>query len=382
MKYRSSKGTTIDIPDHLSPKDIAAIKADADAGYGTRAQQTANNLGKGGASAPAADSNGDGVFSTEGKSPAELQAMLTRTKAEIARRGAGKAKNFETRLQQIQTALGAAGVTPPLSESLGPDGNIDLNNAAATQEETRKADEDAQFKLDHPDETDQYGNTVSYSRNPDGSVKRTITQGDTAKKFTELATAAASSFHGDEDRKSAEDATYSTLTQYYDRDQAREMEDQKQELANRGIPYDPAAAQDPNSKNLYGRTIGGISQKWQGLKDDASQKAVVAGNQAYATTSAARDSFLTAVTSGANTFGNDFGEYVNRIQKQTGNDDLALLSMSAEQYARLRGLSLSEAQSKRDDATRRAAIAKSGSGGGGGGSSKPKEPAAGFEIVG
>lgn len=48
MKYRSKKGTVINIPDDLDPKEIAKIKADADAGYGTRAQQTANQAGKSG----------------------------------------------------------------------------------------------------------------------------------------------------------------------------------------------------------------------------------------------------------------------------------------------------------------------------------------------
>lgn len=46
MKYTSKKGTVIHIPDGIDPKQIAKIKADADAGYGTRAQQTAKALGK------------------------------------------------------------------------------------------------------------------------------------------------------------------------------------------------------------------------------------------------------------------------------------------------------------------------------------------------
>jgi len=452
MKYRSKKGTVINIPDGLTPRQIESIKADADAGYGTRAQETANRLGKtttpggvatGGAE-PAAKPTPDlqaqiartqaeidkrggpdeapgyatrlqelrGALNGSGGTPPDLQAQIARTQAEIDKRGGpDEAPGYAARLEQLKATAGAPGVPPDVTvdgprvtqpppdqdDTLGPDGNIDQNASFARLEALRKIDEEKQFRRDNPDETDEYGNTVSYYKDANGIIQRKITQGETAKTFTRLATQAADSFNRENDRKAAEDATYGTLTKYYDRDRSRELEEQKQELAERGIPYDPAAAQDVNSKNLYGRTIGGIDQKYTGMKDDASRQAILAGNQAYATTSSARDSFLTAVTNGANTFGSNFKQFVNTVNSHLGDDSLGILSMSVEQLAQNRGISLQEAESVRNDAlslktlkeqTRSnkageriaTKIANKPTGGGGGGGSS--DSAGGFELLG
>lgn len=285
------------------------------------------------------------------------------------------------------------GAVPPQGETVKPDGQIDQDAANARLEAQRQKDREDQFKLDNPDEVDEYGNTVTYKMGPDGKPIRTVTLGDTAKRFRDLATSAADGYDPETDRQKAQDATYGTLTKYYDRDMARENEDAKQEMANRGIPYDPAAAQDPNSKNLYGRTIGGIAEKYRGLKDNAAQQAVLSGNDAFRTTSAARDSFIQTATAGANSYGADFKGYVNNVTSKSGDDSLALLSMTAEQYARLRGVSVQEAQTKIDEARlkeqerankasegiARAAAARSGGGGGGGGGGSGS---GGFEIQG
>lgn len=337
MKYRSKKGTLIDIPDGLTPRQISSIKADADSGYGTRAQETANKLGK----------TPGKVKIPKNEYPAEGQPLISKN--------------------TIDPKTGAIDA-PLASQNVSNAENSDINT---------------NFKNEHPQLiTDANGNTREITRHADGTVTVKDTKGGTAQTFTDLATAAAQSFNGGADRQRAEEASYNTLTKYYDRDMSRELEAQKQELAQRGIPYDPAAAQDPNSQSLYGKTIGAIGQKYQGLKDSASQQAILSGNQAYATDSASRDSFLNAVTQGASTFGGNFGQYSNSVNTDSSQDTKDILSMSAQQYATLHGLSLAEAQSRRDDATRRAAIAKSGSGGGGGGGSAGGNAGAGFEIVG
>lgn len=426
MRYRSTKGTIINIPDGLTPKQIAAIKSDADAGYGTRAQQTADALGAKLTSAPTtptaapAPTRPPATQSGPVRDPAKItryQEAVNRIKTltpgtpEYQRnfeiiKSIGTEYGFQWQDKGVEvtqvpptqaptpatqnpetpspTAVAAAdGATgqpttvptatipptpvpsktpteqpPKLSDAINPDGSINPDAAGGELADARERDEDAQFKLDHPDETDQYGNTITYSRNPDGSVKRTVVQGSAAKAFTDAAIAALGAFRPDADRKSAEDATYATLTKYYDRDMARELEEQKQELANRGIPYDPAAAQDPNSKSLYGRTIGGINEKYRGLKDTAAQQAVVSGNQSYATSSAARDSFLRSVMAGADTFGADYGNYVNTIRSTLGEDTKYLLSLTAEQIATLKGISVQEAASLRDNALRERAQAE------------------------
>lgn len=413
MIYTSKKGTRITIPDGLTAAQIAAIKADADAGYGTRAQQTADRLGA--ALNTTSTTTADSSFTTEGKSLAELQAMLTRTQAEIDKRGgAANAPTYASRLQQIQAAISkqpgqapagpapgtvpdASGYQPgaqpqpaypdtPFKDPGGPinKGTVDPKtgtiNPVAASDDTSAAethDVNTNFQLEHPQLiTDENGNTREITRHADGTVTVKDTAGGISRTFKDLATAAAETFNGSLSRQRAEEATYGTLTKYYDRDMAREMEDQKQELANRGIPYDPAAAQDPNSKSLYGRTISGIAQRYQGLKDAASQQAILSGNQAYATDAAARDSFLNSVVNGASTFGGHFGPYSNSVSTDTSQDTKDILSLSADAYMKKYGID-------QDTYTKKLAIAKSGSGGSGGsGSSKAKEPAAGFEIVG
>ena len=300
MKYRSKKGTIINIPDGLTPKQIASIKADADSGYGTRAQNTANSLAK-------KLSKGGTVRTPKGESPTV---------------------NPET-------------------------GTIDTNSAL---ESVRAANEQTI--------TDQYGNKRTIKIDPVTGATTVIDEaGGTANTFKDLATAAASTFNGAADRTRAEEATYNTLTKYYDRDQAREMEAQKQELAQRGIPYDPAAAQDPNSKNLYGRTIGGISEKYRGLKDTASQQAIISGNQAYATDSAARDSFINAVTNGAGVFDGSFAPF----QGTSGQDTRDLIALSSDAFIKKYGID-------KDAYTKKLAINKPSGGGGGG------QASGGFEI--
>ncbi len=245
-------------------------------------------------------------------------------------------------------------------------GVIDPVKASDDISKAETNDVNTNFQLEHPQLiTDANGNTREITRHADGTVTVKDTAGGTSQTFKDLATAAAQSFNGAADRTKAEDATYGTLTKYYDRDMSREREQAQQEMANRGIPYDPAAEQDPNTKNLYGKTLGAIGEKYKGYRDDASNRAILAGNTAYATDSAARDSFLTAAVNGASTFSGNFGPYQNTVSTNQSANDTEILGMSAQQYATKYGLTLQDAQAKRDDATKRLAIAKSGSGGGG-----------------
>lgn len=260
---------------------------------------------------------------------------------------------------QYEGRSGGYGAAPATKDpGFNPDGTIDRPKTKEELDAIEKERVDRDFKLAHPDRKDQYGNTIHTVMNPDGSTREEVTQGAQAKAFSDAAAAALTTYDPEADRRGATDAAYGTLTKYYDRDKAREMEDQKQELANRGIPYDPAAAQDPNSKNLYGRTIGGIDQKYQGLKDDASQKAILAGNEAYGVTSSARDNFIKAMTAGSQAYGADYGAYQNNIQSQLGDNDKYLLTLTAQQLATIKGISVQEAQGLRDDAQRRADAAE------------------------
>jgi len=385
MKYRSKKGTVINIPDGLSPKQIAAIKADADAGYGTRAQETANTLGKkakpqapagGGTTAPTLESdfNAQSYLRMNPDVAQEAQRLKAqgdpRSVDQIAAdhwmsNGRSEGRTWDRNFQDPGGAIEKGTVSPS--------GTVDPVAAADDVSKAETNDLNTNFNLSQPRIiTDENGNTREVVRNPDGTVTVKDTAGGISKTFKDLATAAAETFNGDVSRQRAEEATYGTLTKYYDRDMAKEMEDSKQELANRGIPYNPEAAQDPNTKDLYGRTIGGISSKYRALKDDASRQAVLAGNQAYATDSAARDSFLRALTEGASTFGGKFGPYNNTVSTDSSADTKDILTLSAAQYMAKYGVD-------QDTYTKKLAIAKQGSGGSSGNKSGDS---AGFEIVG
>jgi len=381
MKYRSAKGTVINIPDGIDPKQVAAIKADADAGYGTRAQKTADSYGKKAASG-SVDYGYGGGLTAEPEPQADTAAPGWDARKEARLNWLMKNRPNDpqvAKLKSLKAGGGVAGgsgvVGPTVSKgTVGKTGTIDPVQAS---EDVAKAEADdiaTNFQLEHPQIiTDANGNTREITRHADGTVTVKDTAGGISQTFKDLATAAAQSFNGDEDRKKAEEATYGTLTKYYDRDMARELEDQKQELANRGIPYDPVAAQDPNTKNLYGKTIGAINEKYRGLKDQASQQAVITGNQAYATTSAARDSFLNGVLNGASTFSGNFGPYSNSVTTDSSGDTKDILTMGAGQYMTKYGID-------QDTYTKKLAIAKQGSGGGGGKSSGSSDSGGGFDL--
>lgn len=326
MKYKSRKGTVINIPDGLSKKQIAAIKADADAGYGTRAQATANKLGK---------------------ALAGNSATPTPNTTEAAPAGTGVVNK--------------------------EDGTVDPVKAIASVGKAENTDVETNFNLEHPSKiTDQYGNSRTIIRHADGTVTVTDEAGGTAKKFKDLAEAAASTFNGEVSRQKAYDAEFGKRTQYLDRNMSREEEEAKQELANRGIAYDPAAVYDPNTKNLYGKTIGGIKENYAGQYRSASDDATLAGNQAYATDANARDSFINAVTTGATTFGGNFGQYANNTTTDSSGDQKDLISLSSAAFLAKYGMD-------KNAYIQQQQINKQGSGGGGGGGG---DSSGGFEILG
>lgn len=331
MKYRSKSGTVINIPDGLTKKQIAGIKANADNNYGKRAQETANKLGK----------------------------QLKKSTPTNPNTG-----------ERAETS-----VSDKVGDAVDPKtGEVDPGKAIDAVADQKKDDITDHFNLSQPMRmTDQNGNVRIITRDPEtNEVTITDELGGTARKFKDLAEAAAQTWQSDTTRKNAEEATYGTLTRFYDRDQSREMEDAKQELANRGIPYDPAAAQDPNSKNLYGKTIGGIGQKYQGLKDNASQQAVLSGNAAYATDVSAQKAFMDSVMSGAAQFSGSWSPYQNQVDPTMTDDVKDIITLSAQQYMTKYGIDETEY-------TKRKAINQQGRSGG---SSSSGTSGGGFEITG
>lgn len=73
------------------------------------------------------------------------------------------------------------------------------------------------------------------------------------------------------------DANYQYLSRDFGTNKAQEIEAAKQDLANRGIPFDP----NPNS--LYGRTMKQLEQKYGDLDMQARQQAIIGGDQTFST---------------------------------------------------------------------------------------------------
>ena len=306
MKYKSKKGTVINIPDGLSAKDIAAIKKDADNGYGTRAQATADKLGK--------------KKQQEASKPADAPQAVDNS-------------------QLVDEKTGAIDTEKTL-EAVRISGNQTI--------------------------TDQNGNKRTIRTDPNtGEVTVVDEAGGTSSKFKDLAEAAASTFNGSVSRQAAYDADFGQRTKYLDRNMERDQTNAKQELANRGIPYNPNEEFDSNSKNLYGRTLGGIRENYAEQYKGAADAATISGNQAFATDAAARDSFIAAATNGATSFG---GQYTP-FQGSGSQDTKDVTALSSAAFLAKYGMD-KEAWSKAQ------ALKKSGGGGGGGAA-----PAAGFEIL-
>lgn len=361
MKYRSKKNVTIDIPDGLTAQQIAAIKKDADSGYGTRAQQTANELGKKLQAKPAAPATPESPAA-----PAQPANTGLNAKQQIRLTWLLKNRPKDPQVAQLQAIQNGAPNTGEgggedtsggIQAALNPDGTVNAGVAADTLGDTARQDLTTNIRNDNPEETDQYGNVLSYTYDDKGNIiGRKVTQGGIAKYFTDMATAAANGYNPDQERQKATDATYSTLTKYYDRDKAKELEDQKQELAMRGIPYDPAAANDPNTKNLYGRTIGAIDQKYQAYKDDATNRAFLAGEESFKNTSNARNAAIGAATGAASYFGGNYGNYSNDNNISLADQEKDLLTLGAQQYATKYGVDAQKAIADKNDLTNRLQI--------------------------
>lgn len=172
MKYRSSKGTVINIPDSATPEQIAKIKARADSGYGIDAQKIAKGIGK-------------------VKTPGKKDPVAT------APDSPGNIDEFLDSILDQYKGLDLSGA-PPLASA-----------------------------------------------------------GD-----TEAA------------RKSAYDSNYALATQGVEEQRARDLEAQKQELANRGIPLNAGGT------DLYSRSIGDVNKRYDTINQNASSQATAAADSA------------------------------------------------------------------------------------------------------
>lgn len=254
---------------------------------------------------------------------------------------------------------------------------------------TSTANKDVQttFNLSNPgQETDAFGNTKVVTVNPDGTVSTKFTAGGASQAFTNAALSGVQGYQPvnlsgapivsggtPQDRQRAEEAAYNVLTRFTDRDRSRELEEAKQELANRGIPYNPNEAYNPNTKNLFGKTIGAINQKYDLDKEQAALRAAGAGNEfMLANTQAsntANQAFVnsalgqnTANLQGINTLG-------QMGQSFAGANNTGVQGVQSNNAANLLGIAQMTVQQIMDkyQVDQATAIAMKNKGGGGGG---------------
>lgn len=305
--YTSPYGTKIDITG-LSSAQVAKVKAQADAKYGTKAAALADSFRK----------------------------QTTKT-----------------------TPTNAA---TPGAPSLGINdktGAINSTTATGTVMNAAAEDTSKNFAMNNPGtQTDVLGNRQDITIDPTtGAVSRTQTAGGAISAANNAFTNAAAGL-GNDGRERAQNAVYGYMTKDYGTAKAQEMEAAKQELAQRGIPIDPS----PGS--LWSKSLKAIDDKYQSLDDQAKNQAVTAGNQTYATNVGAVGTLGSAV--GGLT--PSFTPYAGAQSNQSANLQQLLSTISAADMTKY-GIDQDTMVKLKQIAA--AKSGGGGGGGGGGGSTAP-----------
>lgn len=166
-------------------------------------------------------------------------------------------------------------------------------------------------------------------------------------------------------RLEEENIIYGQETKDLERNRTRDLEEMKQEMANRGIAYDPA-----NPESLYGKSVGSVTEKYDDASQDARDRARINSTQLMsakaATNKTAYDSFIETATK-------SYNSQLDGINAGSG-----ALSVLMQKY----GIDREEAQRilDRKSAERIAKMeigARNRGGGGGGGASS----GGGFQIM-
>lgn len=151
---------------------------------------------------------------------------------------------------------------------------------------------------------------------------------------------------GDGGRDKAYNSTYAHFNQYNDQDKAKEIEDKKQELINRGIPEQ--YSNDPNHPTVWEQAMGNINRTYDAKTEDAQNRAQMAGTDAY-------NSSVNAL----GVLGQSAGGFLGTLSQ----DQLSRLGLSQNQMLELKKIELEKQK-----------IAKIGSGGSGGGGGDNTSP--------
>ncbi len=162
-------------------------------------------------------------------------------------------------------------------------------------------------------------------------------------------------------RKAAYDANYALGTQGVEEQRARDLEAQKQELAQRGIPL------NAGGNDLYSRSIGDVNKRFDTINQNASSQATAAADsamQAYQNVNTlARDSYFSGQKQNFDSWLDTLGSVGGLAMSKYGIDQATL----RDKLNRKMQLKIANIQNKTS---------------GGGGSSGGGDSGGGFEILG
>lgn len=197
-----------------------------------------------------------------------------------------KGANLAKTLQKKMGTGGNAGGNKPgtgggYNLGVGQQGGIDQTQAVDTVTGAVENDFQRNFNANNPgQQTDALGNRQNIQIDPttgQTSISQEAGAGLTAANnaFTNAATDFANAGSAAE---AAAEADYSFLTKDFESRKAREMEQTKTELANRGIPMDLS-----RDTSLYSQNIGDINNRYEDAYNQARNQSLVTGNQTLAT---------------------------------------------------------------------------------------------------
>lgn len=352
-KWTSKYGTSINIPNGLTPTQINEIKTQANNKFGTKAQQLATQYG------------------ANAKTPAMEKG---------APAGAAATTNFNP----ANNPNPYDGKVPAVDTGIRTDGTVNGEKTSKAFLGAEENDTRRNVQLGNASEVDANGNKVNTVLNPDGTITRTQTDGAAAAaakgKFEGALSGMSTTLdlngqpkilqsgdykaNWDQNQK----ALYDLNTQHLDRNQGRDLEAQKQELANRGIVYNPG-----DSTSGYGKAIGSINEDYAGQRQTALNNSIAGADSRMATEagvqSAAGREFLNSAQAKFDSGIRGVASVGAGVSALQGNFQpyQATSTDSSGELAKIAQLEQTGAISHQDAQVRREAIKKSGAGANGGG---------------
>jgi hypothetical protein len=247
---KTKYGTVINVQD-LTPEEIAKVKNAAEAGgsYGGKGAALADAMRKEKAKKASAPKRADGATTQQTQGGATLQ------QAPANLRGKARDDWYKARGQKDARTFLAGNQNPVQANPVGTSPITETDPASRGDAGLNVGD------AQDPNQTSGNQGAVDEDKVLAGLPQVFGAQDLLAEKQKAL------------------DANYAYLSRDFGKNKATEIENKKQELANRGIPY----SDDPNSP--YGKAIREIDTRYSDLDVQARNQAIAGGNETLNTLS-------------------------------------------------------------------------------------------------